>query len=60
MECESKHESGFNAELEVNGQQIDLNSFVEGFLSQTIIGMLKSLRGVDEIETINVKITKKN
>lgn len=60
MECESKHESDFNAELEVNGETIDLNSFVEGFLSETIIGMLKSLRGVDEIETITVKIQKKS
>lgn len=60
MECESKHESGFNTELEVNGQTIELNSFVEDFLSQAIIGMLKSLRGVDDIETINVKIQKKS
>ncbi len=60
MECESKHESGFNAELEVNGQTIELNSFVEDFLSQAIIGMLKSLRGVDDIETVNVKIQKKS
>jgi hypothetical protein len=37
-----------------------LNSFVEGFFSQAIIGMLKSLRGVDDIKTINVKIQKKN
>ena len=60
MECESKDESVFNAELEVNGQSIELNSFVENFFSQTIIGMLKSLRGIDAIETINVKIRKKS
>ena len=60
MECESKHESEFNAELEVNGQSIELNSFVESFFSQAVIGMLKSLRGVDDIETINGKIQKKS
>ena len=60
MECKSKHESGFNAELDVNGQKIELNSFVESFLSQAVIGMLKSLRGVNDIKTINVKIQKKN
>ena len=60
MECESKHESEFNAELEVNGQSIDLNGFVENFFSQAVIGMVKSLRGVDVIETIDMKIQKKN
>ncbi len=58
MECNSKHESNFIAELEVNGQKIDLNTFVESFISQSIIGMLKSLRGVDVVETIDLKISK--
>ena len=60
MECESKHESDFTAELEVNGQSIDLNSFIENFFSQAVIGMVKSLRGVDNIETIDMKIQKKD
>jgi hypothetical protein len=59
MECKSKHESNFSVELEVNGQKIDLNTFVETFISQAIIGMLKSLRGVDIVETIDLKISKK-
>ncbi|MHC4288408.1 MAG: hypothetical protein ACYSUS_01635 [Planctomycetota bacterium] len=59
MECESKQESNFSVELEVNGQKIELNMFVEGFMSQTVIGMVKSLRGVDNIETIELKISKK-
>ena len=58
MECNSKHEPNFIAELEVNGQKIDLNRFVESFISQSVIGMLKSLRGVDVIETIDLKISK--
>ncbi|MBW8016449.1 MAG: hypothetical protein FVQ82_09695 [Planctomycetes bacterium] len=58
MECNSKHESNFIAELEVNGQKIDLNRFVESFIAQSIIGMLKSLRGVDVVETIDLKISK--
>ena len=53
MECKSKQESNFSVELEVNGQKIELNMFVEGFMSQTVIGMVKSLRGVDRIETID-------
>jgi hypothetical protein len=59
MECKSKHESSFSAELEVNGQKIKLNTFVETFISQAIIGMLKSLQGVDIVETIDLKISKR-
>ena len=46
-------------ELEINGKEIELNNFVESFISQTVIGMVKSLRGVDDIETINLKVLKK-
>jgi len=40
------------AELKVNGKEIKLNNFVEGFISQTVIGMVESLRGVGDIETV--------
>ena len=58
MNCKSENDSNFIAKLEVNGQKIDLNSFVENFLSEAVIGMLKSLRGVDAIETIDLKISR--
>ena len=58
MVCDSNQESVTKADLTINGEKIELNSFVEDFMSQTIIGMVKSLRGVDEIETINLKISK--
>ena len=47
-----------NAELAVNGEKIVLNDFVQGFISQTLIGMVKSLQGVGDIETIELKISK--
>ncbi len=47
-----------NAELTVNGEKVELNNFVQGFISQTLIGMVKSLRGVGSIETIELKISK--
>ncbi len=47
-----------NAELTVNGEKVDLNNFVQGFISQTLIGMVKSLQGVGDIETIELKISK--
>ncbi len=59
MECESNQKSVTNADLIINGEKIALNSFVESFISQSIIGMVKSLRGVDNIETIDLKISKK-
>ena len=59
MECESNQKSDIRADLEVNAQKIELNSFVGNFISQTVIGMVKSLRGADNIETIDLKISKK-
>ena len=47
------------ADLVINGQTVELNDFIEGFISQTVIGMVKSLRGVDKIETIDLKISQK-
>ena len=57
MMCDSNQESVVNADLTINGKKIELNSFVESFISQTVIGMLKSLRDVDNIETIELKIS---
>ena len=47
------------AELKVNGKEIKLNNFVENFISQTVIGMVKSLRGVGDVEAINLRVSKK-
>ncbi len=60
MTCESNQKSIANADLTVNGKKIELNSFVESFISQAIIGMVNSLRDVDNIETIDLKISKKS
>ena len=56
--CDSNEKSAANADLTINGEKIELNSFVESFITQTVIGMVKSLRGVDNIETIDLKISK--
>lgn len=48
-----------DADLTVNGKKVPLNTFVQGFMAQTVIGMLKSLRGVDNIETVELKISNK-
>ncbi len=60
MACESNQKPVTNADLTINGEKIELNGFVETFISQTVIGMVKSLRGVDNIETIDLKISTKS
>ena len=58
--CNSNQGLIIDAKLKINGKTVDLNNFVEIFISQTIIGMVKSLRGVDNIETIDLKISTKS
>ncbi len=60
MACESDQKSVARVKLKVNGKETELNNFVESFISQSIIGMVKSLRGVDNIETIDLKISTKS
>lgn len=59
MACETNEKLTTRTELKVNGKQIELNNFAQNFISQTVIGMVKSLRGVGHVETINLKISKK-
>lgn len=59
MACNSNQEPIVSAQLRVNGAEIELNNFVKNCISQTVIGMVTSLRGVSNIETIELKISKK-
>jgi len=42
--------------LKVNGEKIGLSEFPEQFIKNTIIGMIKPLKGVKEIKEIEIKI----
>jgi len=57
--CEANQEATARVELKVNGNQIELNDFVQNFITESVIGMVKSLRGVSDIETISLDISKK-
>jgi hypothetical protein len=57
--CNSSQESIVDVQLKINSEEIELNKFVENFISQTIIGMVRSLRGVSDINTIDLKISTK-
>lgn len=59
MTCRTNQKPTVKAELKVNGSEIELNNFVENFISQTVIGMVKSLRGVGDVETVSLKVSKK-
>jgi len=42
--------------IKVNGKNVQLNEFTSEFIKNTILGMLKSLKDVDEkIENVEIK-----
>jgi hypothetical protein len=42
--------------VKVNGENIQLNEFTSEFIKNTITGMLRSLKGIDEkIENVEIK-----
>jgi hypothetical protein len=43
--------------IKVNGKQIPLTEFPTDFIKNTICGMLKSLKGVDEISDVEIQFT---
>ena len=59
MTCESECPYNDKVELKVDGNEIELNPFIQGFIAQTIKGMVSSLRGVDDAETISLEIARK-
>lgn len=59
MGCKSGQNLTVQTELKVNGKEIGLNNFAQNFISQTVTGMVKSLRGVGKVETISLKVSRK-
>jgi len=43
--------------IKVNGKQIPLTEFPADFIKNTICGMLKSLKGVDNIKDVEIRFT---
>ena len=48
------------AELKVNGISVEINAFVEEFLARAIVGAVSSLRGVEDIKSLQVHQKKGN
>jgi hypothetical protein len=52
-------ENGLNAKLLVDGEEVDLNEFVEKILGGTLVGAVTSLRGVKkDWKKIELVVTK--
>ncbi len=47
-------------QLFVNGNFIDMNPFVRDIVSNTLQGMVSSLKGADEIKTLEISLIKKS
>ena len=60
MTCESECPIKDSVELEVNGESVELNTFIQGLIAQTVKGMISSLRGVAKTETISLRIARKS
>ena len=58
MACERDQKPALKTELKVNGQEIELNSFVQGFMGLAVTGMLKSLKGVADVQTVTLNISR--
>ena len=58
MTCPSNQRSQPKLELTVNGRDVAVNDFVQSFIVETILGMLRSLRGVDEVRSVTLTITR--
>jgi hypothetical protein len=41
--------------IKVNGKNIPLSEFPAEFIKNSICGMLRTLKGVDEIKTVEIK-----
>ncbi len=58
MVCERDQGPALEAKLTVNGQEIELNNFVQDFMGKAVIGMIGSLRGVVDAQTVTLSISK--
>jgi hypothetical protein len=46
----------YDMHLEVNGKEVRIKDFVQEVMSGSIVGMVKSLKGTDEPQTIDLTV----
>ena len=59
MACEPNQKRTAQVELKINGKEVELNTFVENLISATVVAMAGTLRGVGDIDAIDLKISNK-
>jgi len=56
--CKPRQDAASRVKLKINGKSVELNSFVQNFLAETLLGMVKPLRGVGSVRTLTLNISK--
>jgi len=41
----------------INGEKVPAKQFVQTIIANAVLGMLSTLRGVDDVETVDLRIT---
>jgi hypothetical protein len=49
-------EKNLKAELEINNVSVELNPFVEEFLTRTVVGAVSSLKGAENIRNLELSL----
>ena len=58
--CPDANKFSGSVKLRVNGKEVELNGFVQDLIAETVTGIVRSLRGVEDIDTIRLDISKKS
>ena len=58
MSCDTDINPDVVVKLTVNGNGVKLNDFVQGFFANTVLGMVKSLKDVEDVETLTLEFSK--
>ncbi len=60
MSCRDANKFSGSVELRVNEKEVELNGFIQNLIAETVTGIVRSLRGVADIDTIRLDVSKKN
>lgn len=60
MSCRDANKFSGSVELRVNEKEVELNGFVQNLIAETVTGIVRSLRGVADIDTIRLDVSKKS
>ena len=55
-ELEQRKNMKYKTELKVNGKKIGLSEFPDEFISNAILGMISSLKGVEDVQTVELSL----